>query len=158
MPSTSTNAVARTLGSILDNQIVRAHAALEDLPADVFTREAGGDCHSIRDIGRHLITLQRFDLVLLGSPLAERIIDPETVETVDQLREALDNGARLVRQAIEAHDPDDWFATPDPPREGKWGELPTIERFIKPFNDFTNHLGGIRALRRQFGCGAERTQ
>ena len=66
--------------------------------------------------------------------------------------------ASLLREAIETHDPEDWYTVPATPREGRWGEEPTIMRFVRPFNDFTNHLGSIRAIRRILGHPNERTQ
>ncbi len=150
--------INRTLLTILDNQAARTDAALDDLREDVFTTDAPEDCHSIRDIGRHLVLLRRFQMMLLGSARAESVAAPEAIDTVDDLRSALDAATRELRAAIEEHDPDDWYVVPDPPREGKWGELPTIERFSRPFADFTNHLGSIRVLRRIRRNACERTQ
>jgi uncharacterized damage-inducible protein DinB len=152
-----TDPTARTLLTLLDNQVARTDAALAGLSADAFVAEPGGECNSILRIGRHLVMLRRFQLALLESPLAEEVDDPERVETIDELRDALDRSSELLRRALADHDVDDWFFAPQTPREGMWGEQPTIERFTRPFNDFTNHLGGIRAIRRIMGHGAERT-
>ena len=150
--------INQTLITLLDNQVARTRAALEDLGGDVFTSEPGGDCNSILGIGLHLVTLRRFQLGLLESPLAGQVDVPEACETVDELRQVLDDAADLVREALAHHDPDDWYRAPDPPRDGKWGDEPTIMRFVRPFNDFTNHLGSIRAIRRMCGDPAPRTQ
>ena len=77
---------------------------------------------------------------------------------LSQLNDALDTGLNLVRRAIIDHDPADWYETPMTPREGPWGEEPTIRRVTRPLNDFVNHLGSIRVIRRMQGCPCERTQ
>ena len=152
------NAVNRTLLAILDNQERRTAFAFEALPDAVYNADPGGGCNSIRKIGEHLIRLRQFQLMLLGSPLAERVPSVDAGETVELLLEALATGTDLVRQAIARHDPMDWYEVPATPREGRWGEDPTIERFVRPFNDFTNHLGAVRAIRRMLGAGADRVQ
>lgn len=150
--------INRTLITVLDNQRRRTAFAFEALPEAVYDAEPGGGCNTIRRIGEHLIRLRQFQLLLLESPLAEQVPSVDAGETVGQLVEALGKGAELVRRAIEQHDPEDWYVVPDPPREGRWGEDATIERFIRPFNDFTNHLGSVRSIRRMLGAGAEQTQ
>ena len=96
--------------------------------------------------------------MLLESPLAERVPSMSASGSVEELLPALKKAAELVHRAIEQHDPEDWYRVPETPREGKWGEDPTIIRFTRPLNDFTNHLGAVRAIRRLFGCGVEQTQ
>ena len=152
--------INRTLLTVLANQIVRTEAAFEDLGDDVFRTEPGGDCKSILEIGRHMLMLRRFQMTLLGSSLAERVVDPDGVERIDDLLAKLASAADLLGQAIGEHDPEDWYAAPPPdqPRPGHWPDDPTIERFVRPFNDFTNHLGAIRAIRRSLGNPIERTQ
>ena len=152
--------ITRTLLTVLANQIVRTEAAFEDLRDDVFRAEPGGDCNSILEIGRHMLMLRRFQMTLLGSLLAERVDDPQGVERIDDLRAKLASAADLLRQAIGEHDPEDWYAAPPPdkPRPGHWPDDPTIERFVRPLNDFTNHLGAIRAIRRTLGNPIDRTQ
>lgn len=149
--------INQTLLDILQNQQDRTRYALEDLNPDVFNRDPGNGCNSIRLIGEHLIALRAFQLLLLQSDLAKQM-PSHNVATVDELVQKLDQATALVRQAIEAHDPEDWYAKPTEPREGPWAELPTLLRFVRPMNDFTNHLGGIRALRRIHGNPAEKTQ
>ena len=68
------------------------------------------------------------------------------------------SGSPKVRMAVGAYPADDWFRAPEMKRGGLWGEEPMIHRYLRPFNDFTNHLGAIRAIRRMHGCPAERTQ
>ena len=43
--------INRTLLMLLDNQASRTRHAVEGLEPALFTREPGGDCNSIRDIG-----------------------------------------------------------------------------------------------------------
>ena len=148
----------QTLLTILENQMVRTTAAFEELPEDVYEVEPGGDCNTIRRIGEHLINLRKFQLVLLGSELAAEAPSSEEAATLAGMMAALEVGANLVGQAIEAHDPEDWYHVPQSPRAGKWGEEATIHRFTRPLNDFINHLGAVRAIRRIHGSGVERTQ
>ena len=150
--------VNRTLLTLLENQVERADAALENLPEEIFDTSPGHDCNSIAAIGRHLLKLRHFQLSLLGSPLAGEVPDPESVTSVAGLRQKLHAGADLLAEAIAAHDPDDWFAVPSTPREGLWGESPTIVRVSRPLNDYVNHLGSIRSIRRLLGHPAQRTQ
>jgi alpha-amylase/alpha-mannosidase (GH57 family) len=70
----------------------------------------------------------------------------------------LDASTDVISEAIRTHDPEDWMRTPRVPREGMWGDEPTLFRFVRPLNDVTNHLGAIRALRRIDGNPADRTQ
>ncbi|MHC4989834.1 MAG: DinB family protein [Planctomycetota bacterium] len=149
---------ARALLVLLDNQEARTAAALEGLDASLVDTGPGGDCHGIRDIVRHLVALRRFQLTLLESPRAESVRDVGEAASFEELVDVLHDSTRLVRVAIEEHDPEDWYAHPDPPREGKWGDEPTIVRFGRPFNDLVNHLGSIRTIRRMHGNPAERTQ
>ncbi len=146
-----------TLLTWLENQVNRTRCALIDLDHGVYIHDPGGDCNSIREIGKHLIMLRGFQLLLLGSDLRSEMPDDQ-VESVEALIKKLDVATDLVRRAIEAHDPDDWHAEPTGPREGPWADLPTLVRFIRPMNDFTNHLGSIRAIRRIMGHPAGQTQ
>jgi hypothetical protein len=153
--------INQTLLHLLDNQENRTRCALEGLAPEAFTRSPGspdGDCHSIQQIGEHLIELRGFQLMLLGSDLAKDM--PEgSVASVDELTTKLETATALLVRAIESHDPDDWHAQPTEPRDdGPWNDQPTLIRVIRPINDFTNHLGAIRALRRVFGNPAEQTQ
>lgn len=148
----------QALITILENQKVRTAAAFEELSAEVYEVEPGGDCNSIRRIGEHLINLRRFQLTMLESSLAEEIPSADEAATLAGLLSALEKGASLLGQAIQDHEPEDWYHVPDPPRDGKWGDEATIIRFTRPFNDFTNHLGGVRVIRRIHGSGVERTQ
>tara|TARA_R110002111_G_scaffold97882_2_gene151194 strand:+ start:129 stop:587 length:459 start_codon:yes stop_codon:yes gene_type:complete len=151
------NPISHTLIHLLENQHDRTRCALEGLRETDFTRAADGDCNNIQAIGEHMITLRGFQLLLLGSELGKQM--PEsTAATLRELNTKLDQAFELVRQAIESHDPEDWYAEPTEPREGPWAELPTVVRVVRPINDFTNHIGGIRALRRIFGNPAEKTQ
>ena len=152
------NPINQTLLTILDNQAARIQCAFEGLSEQVFDASPGGDCNTISQIGQHLLLLHRFQLTLLESPAAAEIADPESIETLEELVGHLERSTHLVRQAIEAHDADDWYRVPDSPREGPWGEEPTLARLTRPLNDFTNHLGAIRAIRRSLGNPAERTQ
>ncbi len=149
--------INHTLLDLLQNQQDRTRYALEDLNPDVFNRDPGNDCNSIRLIGEHLIALRAFQLLLLQSDLAKQMPSHDVV-TVDELVQKLDQATALVKQAIETHDPDDWHAEPTDQREGPWADLPTLLRLVRPINDFTNHLGSIRTLRRMFGDPVEQTQ
>jgi len=150
--------ISRTLLAALDNQALRTDRALEGLRSDVFDASPGGDCNSIRGIGGHLLQLRKFQLMLLESPLAAEVSEPGCVESPQVLVAKLAEATDLLRQAIAAHDPDDWFRQPDSPRKGPWPDDPTIERFVRPLNDFTSHIGGIRTIRRMLGNPAENTQ
>jgi DinB superfamily len=153
--------INQTLLHLLDNQQSRTHFALQNLTPEAFTRSPGspgGDCHSIQQIGEHLIELRGFQLMLLGSDSVKDMPDNK-VGSVDELTTKLEKATGLLREAVESHDPEDWHAQPTEPRDdGPWNDLPTLIRVIRPINDFTNHLGAIRALRRVFGNPAEQTQ
>ena len=145
--------------AILDNQMARTAAALEDLPDAAFAASPGGDCNAIRLIGVHLLRLRQFQLELLGrADLGGRIDISHADETATELLSRLTEAGAIVRQAIMGHDSNDWLAEPTTPRPGPWGEEPTLSRVVRPINDFTNHLGGIRAIRRILACPAKRTQ
>jgi hypothetical protein len=156
----SAHPIARTLLSLLDNQVARTEAAFEDLDDTIYRRQPGGECNSIQGIGRHLLLLRRFQLQLLESPFAEQVEVPEKDESIASLLAKIHRATNLLREAIISYQPDDWY-TPPPqgaPREGHWGDEPTIQRFARPFNDFTNHVGSIRAIRRILGNPTERVQ
>jgi hypothetical protein len=152
------NQINRTLLTILENQAARTQCAFEGLSEQVFEASPGGDCNAISQIGQHLLVLRRFQLTLLESPSAAQVAEPESVDSLDDLVGQLEAATHLVRQAIEVHDADDWYRVPDSPREGPWGEEPTLARLTRPLNDFTNHLGAVRTIRRSLGNPADRTQ
>ncbi|MEZ6242200.1 MAG: DinB family protein [Phycisphaerales bacterium] len=158
MGAPESDQIAATLLVLLDNQLARARAALERLPQEVFEATQAGGCNSIREIGAHLLDLQRGQLLMLGSARRENVPAREVGTTPAELLAALETGLAEVRAAILEHDASDWFRQTDEPRPGKWGDEPTLHRLVRPLNDFVNHLGAIRALRRQQGSGAERTQ
>ncbi len=151
------NAIANTLTHIIANQNSRWQCALEDTPHEVLVLEPGGDCHSILDIARHLVGLRRFILMLMNAPhggLPAR----EDLNTLDDLLAALRKSDTMLLEAVAAHDESDWLHIPATPREGPWGDECTLSRIAHPINDFTNHLGAIRAIRRINGSPAERSQ
>jgi DinB family protein len=153
--------INQTLLHLLENQENRTRCAFEGLTHEAYSRAPGfpaGDCHSIQQIGEHLIELRGFQLMLLGSQRAKDM--PEgSAASLDDLITKLEKATALVRQAIHEHDPNDWHAQPTEPRDdGPWNDQPTLIRVIRPINDFTNHLGAIRALRRVFNNPAEQTQ
>lgn len=159
MSATETAApVAATLLALLDNQIARTRVAIGGISQAAFDAEQPGGCNTVRAIGAHLIDLRRFQLGMLGSARRESVADRGTGDTPEHMLAALESAGEEVRAAIVEHDPEDWFRVPETPREGKWGDEPTIHRFGRPFNDFVNHLGAIRVIRRQMGEGIERTQ
>ncbi len=154
----ATDSIADALLAILDNQIRRTAAALADLPDGVYAADPGGDCNSIAAIGAHLVMLRKFQLSLLGSDKAAQVATDPMPTTATELTERLAVGADLVRQAIVQHDRADWLVPPTEPRDGPWADEPTLQRLVRPINDFTNHLGAIRAIRRILGCPAEGVQ
>lgn len=156
----SSHPINQTLLTIIDNQIDRTNATFDGICDDVFITEPGGDCNSILNITRHLIILRRFGLVLLESPLQNQIDDPDSANELSDLLTKIASATDLVKNAIADHDPQDWYKQPpkDKPRPGKWGDEATILRFVRPLNDFTNHLGSIRAIRRINNNPADQTQ
>ena len=113
LPAMSTlHPINQTLLVVVDNQIARTEAAFEDLRDDVFRAEPGSDCNSILDIGRHLLMLRRFQMMLLQSALTERVDDPETVDGMDELKSKLASATDLLRTAISEHNPEDWHGSP----------------------------------------------
>ena len=89
------------------------------------------------------------------------VVDVPNMASPASLAEMMDKmaaAAALVRRAIEEHDAQDWFAVPAAPRTGPWGEEPTLARLVRPLNDFTSHLGAVRAIRRIRGNPAARSQ
>lgn len=154
-----THPTNRTLLAILANQVTRTAAAFEDLTQDVYEHQPGGDCNSIRGIGEHLIMLRGFQLKLLESPLEADVPHASSSSSsVANLLTTLGDATRLVESALRDHDPEDWDRPPAHPRSGPWADEPTLARIVRPLNDFTNHLGAIRAIRRVCGSPAERTQ
>lgn len=158
MSDISLHPVNATLLALLDNQCARTEAAFEGLRDDVFTAEPGHNCNSIRAIAHHLIKLRRFQLMLLESPAAASIADPDGLHDQSAVLAALHDATERFRTAVAEHDGDDWTVVPATPRAGKWGDEATLVRVIRPLNDFTNHLGSIRAIRRMMGNPNDRTQ
>lgn len=148
----------QVLLAILANQEERTEACLEGISDDILDQVPGGDCQSIRGILNHLLALRSFQLSLLQSPLQDQMPKLDKSASLKEFTEALIQTTQLVRTAVESHDPADWFVTPPAPRPGPWGTDPTLVRFSRPLNDFTNHLGAIRAIRRMCGNPAVRTQ
>ena len=144
--------------AILANQMARTDACLEGLTPANLDAPPGGDCQSIRGIIGHLLQLRGFQLLLLESPLQAQAPKLAPSASLDEISQALARAAELVRTAVKSHDPADWYATPQQERPGPWGNDPTLIRFSRPLNDFTNHLGAIRAIRRMLGNPAARTQ
>ena len=77
---------------------------------------------------------------------------------IARTRAAFDGAASHLRSAIAEHDPDDGYAVPDVPRAWKWGDEPTILRFVRPLDGFTNRLGAVRTIRGLCGNPVDRTQ
>jgi len=151
--------VSATLLALLGNQRERTAAAFDHLRDDVFIATPGHDCKSIQEITRHLIDLRRFQLTLLGQDeTAKQIPDSSAYDDRTALLNVLEDAAVRVHSAITMHDGEDWFVRPATPRRGKWGDEPTLHRVIRPLNDFSNHLGAVRAIRRLLGHPADRTQ
>lgn len=149
--------INETLLVLLENQRSRTEAALEGLEQSSFIAKRKGECNSIRDIGRHMLKIRAFQLSILDeSP--DDIDTTAACETPEALRAALDASADVLSKAIRTHEPEDWMRVPRTPREGNWGDEPTLFRLVRPLNDVTNHLGAIRALRRIDGNPATRTQ
>ncbi len=148
----------QVLLAILANQIARTDASLEGLDQANLDVIPGGDCQSIRGILRHLLELRGFQLFLLQSPLQRHMPEITASANLEEITQVLAQANELVRTAVESHDPKDWFVTPPEPRPGPWATDPTLIRFSRPLNDFTNHLGAIRAIRRMLGNPAARTQ
>lgn len=148
----------KVLLAILDNQIARTHAALEDLDPAHLDKPWEGQCQTIRGIIGHLRDLRGFQLLLLQSPLQAQLPKLSATADLAEITQVLDEAAELVCRAIETHDPADWFAPPTEARPGPWADEPTLIRVSRPINDFANHLGAIRALRRILGNPAKRTQ
>ena len=145
--------IADALVALVENQGVRTAGALAGLREDVFTTHPGGDSRPILEIGEHLLGLRKFVLSLMGS--SSDAIDAGSIESVDDLRQRLAAAGRVLLEAIEAHDPDDWLCVPDEPREGPWGDEPTLRRVVWPLNDYANHLGDVRTIRFILGNGPE---
>jgi hypothetical protein len=148
----------QVLLAIIANQVARTEACLEGLTQANLDVPPGGDCQSIRGIIGHLLGLRGFQLSLLQSPLQEQMPKLAPSASLEQISQALAKAEELVRAAVKSHDPADWFATPREARTGPWANDPTLIRFSRPLNDFTNHLGAIRAIRRMLGNPAARTQ
>ena len=98
----------QVLITILENQMVRTEIAFEGLATETYSAEPGGDCNSLERIGKHLISLRQFQLMLLESPLAERVPSLIASGSVEELLPALKKAAELVHKAIVQHDPEDW--------------------------------------------------
>ncbi len=148
----------QVLLAILANQVARTEACLEGLTQANLDVVPGGDCQSIRGIVGHLLGLRGFQLSLLQSPLQGQMPKLSPSASLEEMSQVLGQAAELVRTAVTSHDPADWFAEPREARPGPWGNEPTLIRVSRPLNDFTNHLGAIRAIRRMLGNPAARTQ
>lgn len=161
-PMNQLHPIAQTLTVLLDNQRSRTAAAFEGMTDDTFTGTVvgveGHDCHTIQQIGRHLVGLRGFGLKLLESPLAAQMPPTAAAESPAQCAERIEQASALLAEAIAGYDNDLWLTAPDEPREGLWGDEPTLQRLTRPFNDFINHLGAVRAIRRLQGNAAENTQ
>ena len=154
MPTT-----AQTLSVLLDNQRSRTRHALMDLPQDVFTKDPGNGCNCIRDICAHMVRLHAFQMMLIGSPFADEAPSKDGIETVEDALDRLEKGSALLERAIGDVPEGDWLRVlSPPPLEEKWPTEAQLARMGKPFNDFTNHIGSIRAIRRILGCPIESTQ
>ena len=154
MPTT-----AQTLAVLLDNQRSRTRHALAALPPELFTRDPGGEANTIRTICEHMIRLHTFQMMLIGSPLADGAPSNEGVITVDEAIGRLMEGSERLERAIDDVPEEDWLRTfSPPPMKDKWPNDPQLVRLARPFNDYSNHLGAIRAIRRVFGSPAETTQ
>ncbi len=153
-----THPQTQVLLAILANQMARTDACLEGLTQANLDVVPGGDCQSIRGIIGHLLQLRGFQLFLLQSPLQAQTPKLAPSASLEEMSRALAQAAELVRTAVSSHDPADWYATPQEARPGPWGDEATLIRLSRPLNDFTNHLGAIRAIRRMLGNPAARTQ
>ena len=152
-----TEAIRDALLAVLDNQATRTEAAFEDLSEEVFRARPGGTCNSILEITRHLVGLRIFQQRLLGHAQAGET-EPKSLDSQAGLLEALGHEHARLREAVAGHPADDWCTRPAAPREGPWGDEPTLNRVVRPLNDFANHLGAVRAIRRIMDSPAERTQ
>jgi len=153
------NATARTLTTILDNQLSRTRHAIGGTPDEFFHAQPGGGCNSIANICGHLVRLHAFQMMLIGSPLADETPSKEGVKDASDAVERLMASGALLRRAIEEASEADWHVVLDPPPlPEKWVGETQLERMCKPFNDYVNHLGGIRAIRRIMGSPVETTQ
>ncbi len=148
----------QVLLAFLANQEARTEASMEGISEDILDLVPGGDCQTIRGIVNHLLDLRREQLSLLDVEPQDNIPRLSESASVKEMAKALAQATDRVRTAVEAHDPRDWFVTPPTPRQGPWGADPTLIRFSRPLNDYTNHLGAIRAIRRMYGNPAARTQ
>jgi len=142
---------------ILDNQTSRIFHALDGITDDALYLEPGGATNNIYTIAAHLVDLQSFQLSLLESALTEQVKSVTFNDSLEAMMNKLKHGASLVRQAIIEYQ-GDWFETPETPGDGMWADQPMIERLTKPMNDLTNHLGGIRVIRRMAGNPAKGVQ
>ncbi|MEQ9616620.1 MAG: DinB family protein [Phycisphaerales bacterium] len=154
MPTT-----AQTLSVLLANQQSRLRHALKDLPAELFTKQPGGDCNGIREICSHLVRLRAFQMMLIGSPLADEAPSKDGIKDAADAIERLEKTVPLLESAIGDVPDGDWLRVlSPPPLAEKWPTENQLARLSKPFNDFTNHIGGIRAIRRILGSPVETTQ
>lgn len=154
MPTT-----AQTLSILLENQRTRTRHALSGLPAELFTKDPGDGVNTIRAICEHMISLHRFQMMLIGSPLANDAPQSDGVVTVDDAIGRLMEGSERLERAIDDMPEEHWLEVfSPPPMEKKWPNDPQLVRLSRPFNDYSNHLGSIRTIRRLFGSPAEMTQ
>ncbi len=142
--------MARVLLAIVDNQRARTGAALRGLREDVFKAEPADGGRSIREIGRHLFALRRMQLNVLKRRSVEELLQLDPVTSVSDLRRKLSAAAKAVRDTIAEQTCSD-LLTPYPRgRTSRPGET-KLDRLAVRLNDFTNHIGAIRAMRRVLG-------
>ena len=154
MPTT-----AQTLAVLLDNQRSRTRHALAGLPEELFTKDPGGGCNPVRDICAHMVRLHAFQMMLIGSRFADEAPSMDGIESVDDALDRLAKGSELLERAIGDVPEGDWLRVlSPPPLEEKWPTEAQLARLSKPFNDYTNHLGSIRSIRRLLSSPAETTQ
>ena len=154
MPTT-----AQTLSILLENQRSRTRHALTGLSSELYTKDPGEGVNTIRAVCEHMIMLHRFQMMLIGSPLADGAPESEGVVTVDDAIGRLMEGSERLERAIDDVPEEHWLQVfSPPPMEEKWPNDPQLVRLSRPFNDYSNHLGSIRTIRRLLGSPAETTQ
>ena len=138
--------MTQVLLAIVDNQSARTAAALKGLREDMFAAATPDGGRSIRETGRHLFALRRMQLKALRPAALARLPHLDPVASVADLESKLDATAQLVREAIAASADRDLLA----PCAGHRAET-RLDRLVVRLNDYTNHLGDIRTLRRLMG-------
>lgn len=151
-----THPTAATMQALLNNQADRTRAALDGMDDALLDRDPGGGCMTIRENLRHMVNLIAMQLSMMDQP-ADAVWAASESRTVADYTRALEQGIKALGEAFARHDPEDWFARPATPRDGYWGDEPTLHRLSRPFNDYVNHLGAIRIVRKQFASPATKT-